>query len=135
MSDKEQVEMMEREFKKLLPRYTASPSFSLELFQRFCHASAKSKGFWDGPMFESSNSAIPIKLALIVSEVGEAIDAHRSSAMDSHLPNVEGLVAELADIQIRVWDLAGRYSMPLAEVILKKLEYNLTRGRMHGKKY
>lgn len=45
----------------------------------------------------------------------------------------EGFPSELADIVIRTIDLMGMVGVDVAEEIWKKVEYNKTRGYLHGK--
>lgn len=46
----------------------------------------------------------------------------------------EGIPSELADIMIRVADLAGAYDIDLAKIIDQKMTYNASRPHLHGKK-
>lgn len=46
----------------------------------------------------------------------------------------EGVAAELADVLIRIFDFAGAYGVPLAEAVIRKHNYNLTRPYRHGGK-
>lgn len=45
-----------------------------------------------------------------------------------------GFPSELADIVIRVADLAYRTGVNLEDAIIEKMKYNRTRGRLHGGK-
>ena len=67
------------------------------------------------------------KLALIGSEVGEAVRAVQ------HGDNA-GLAEELADICIRVFDMCGWLDIELGNEIIRKMEINRARPYMHGKK-
>jgi NTP pyrophosphatase (non-canonical NTP hydrolase) len=80
-------------------------------------------------------SIVPEKLMLIVSELGEAVEAHRKGAKDQHLPQFDGLTAELADAVIRILDLAHHCNLPLADAIEAKHKYNKSRPYKHGKEY
>jgi NTP pyrophosphatase (non-canonical NTP hydrolase) len=46
----------------------------------------------------------------------------------------EGFPVELADILIRVLDLAGRMDIDLDAVVAEKMRYNAGREYLHGKK-
>lgn len=97
--------------------------------QQKCHDLAKDKGFWDHE-FNCGE-----KIALIHSEISEALEAYRDNLMDDKLPEYSGLTVELADAVIRIMDLAGRMQLPIAEALVEKLEYNKTRPHKHGKKF
>jgi NTP pyrophosphatase (non-canonical NTP hydrolase) len=73
------------------------------------------------------------KMALISSEVSEAVEAIRKDTMDDKITDMSGEVVELADVVIRILDYCGKYDLPLGEAIKRKRDYNLTRPRMHGK--
>lgn len=93
------------------------------------------------------------KLLLIVSEVTEAHDELRAGraidetyypgaitpSSDKNAPFMihkpEGIPSELADVVIRVFDLADEAGIDLAGIIDEKLRYNATRPRLHGKKF
>lgn len=66
-------------------------------------------------------------LALIHSEVSEALEADRKG-------DEENFVEELADICIRVFDLCGMNEYDLEHMILKKMEKNKYRSYKHGGK-
>ncbi len=67
------------------------------------------------------------KLALIHSEISEALEAHRKDLMDDKLPHRKGLEVELADAVIRIFDLAGGLGLDLAGAYIEKMDYNATR--------
>jgi len=46
-----------------------------------------------------------------------------------------GFVSELADIVIRVCDLAGAMEIDLETAIREKMDYNETRESKHGKRF
>ena len=94
------------------------------------HECARNKGWW-----EDSRPMI-ISLALITSEVGEAIEACRDDKRSEKIPAFSQIEEELADIIIRVLDVAQYEKLRLSEAILAKHKYNLNRPYRHGgKKY
>lgn len=66
-------------------------------------------------------------LMLTVSELAEAMEAHRKNLSDAHLPHRDGLSVELADAVIRICDLAGGLQLDLAGALAEKLAYNANR--------
>lgn len=49
-------------------------------------------------------------------------------------PKPEGVPSEMADVVIRILDFCGANDINLEAIILEKLDYNASRGRMHGGK-
>jgi NTP pyrophosphatase (non-canonical NTP hydrolase) len=112
------------------------------------HENAKQKGFYDPDVPKN----IGEKLMLIVSEISEALEADRKGRR-SVCGTLTGVLAsedfeiafrhyvkdtfedELADVVIRIFDLAGWQNIDLEWHILQKMRYNSTREKMHGKKY
>lgn len=104
----------------------------------------KAKGFWedreDAPgkiqltkaMKKAFNAQM---LALIHSEISEALEADRKDLMDDKLPHRKGLEVELADAFIRICDMAGGLDMDLGGAVEEKLTYNTNRPFKHGKSY
>ena len=74
-----------------------------------------------------SKHRIPSKLALIHSEVSEALEAFRSK-------NRENFLEELADTVIRIMDVTHGLGLDLGKAIIDKLETNRSRGYRHGGK-
>lgn len=85
------------------------------------YETAKSKGWHDEPR------EMGTILALIHSEVSEALEADRKG-------NTDNFVEELADVCIRIFDLCGFMGIDLESAISKKMEYNKTRTYKHGGK-
>ena len=105
------------------------------------HQNAKEKGFWQDyralecfkchgqQTYKSAlNNAIGNRLMLIVSEVGEALEALRQGDQD-------GFKEELADVAIRLGDLCGGLGIDLEAEIIKKMEKNKDRPSLHGKAF
>ncbi len=109
-------------------------------------ADNQKKGFWETPRETGT------LLMLMVSELAEALEADRHGRkanipqFDENLDK-EGFVTafkvnikdtfedELADAMIRILDYCGRHDIDIEWHITKKLEYNRTRERKHGKGY
>ena len=100
------------------------------------HEQAVDKGWWEEPR------DVPHCLALIHSELSEALEEYRqSSPGDPRLyygkdSKPEGLLVELADAVIRILDLAQHIApdMSFGSVLLEKVAYNATRPHRHGGK-
>lgn len=96
------------------------------------HQTAKSKGWWP------ENQNIPEKLAMIHSEVSEALDEYRNgNALRTYYTTgqkPEGMPSELADIIIRTLDLAGFLEIDIAHHVREKHAFNKTRPHRHGGK-
>lgn len=88
------------------------------------------KGFILPSNIETDDNAksVIVALALIVTEVSEAIEAVR-------ICNNDQLKEELADIIIRTLDLAEALGFDIAEAIEDKIELNRQRPYKHGKKF
>lgn len=99
------------------------------------HATAREKGWWDG-----DNHNIPEKLALIHSEISEALECYRNKhealgmRIDEETSKPEGLGVELADAVIRIADFCGMYGIDLQGCINAKMTYNQRRPYRHGGK-
>lgn len=103
------------------------------------HDNACAKGFWDGtsPGGRWENpGTVPTQLALIHSEVSEALEAWRENDRGSTRPDgkPDGFITELADAVIRCFDTAGALGMDLETAVLKKMAFNETRPHRHGGK-
>ena len=125
---------------------TSAPSSGrtfLEM-QAEAHVTARSKGWWDDQKEGGVVShplvvkVIPEKLALIHSEVSEALEDYRNGRLETEddpvIGKPEGFATELADVVIRVMDLAGALGIDLGAEVERKLAYNKTRSHRHGGK-
>lgn len=97
--------------------------------QDVCHGAARDAGWWQrsGADVRANPLCFSNKLALIHSEVSEAMEGDRKSLMDDKLPHRQMREVELADAVIRIFDLAGAYGMDLGGAIAEKMEFNAQR--------
>ena len=107
-----------------------------------CHKSSHGAGWWN-TVIEGGHpvdlrehcrastrfgkALVAEKLALIHSEVSEAMEGHRKGLKDDKLRDRPMVEVELADAVIRICDLAGALGLDLGGAIASKLAYNLTR--------
>ena len=98
----------------------------------YCHGLkdiATDIGLWrNRKAFKTSKDNIPEKLALIHSEVSEALEATRKG-------DDAGFEEELADVIIRVLDLADALDLNMAVAIRDKMIKNESRSVRHGKRF
>ena len=106
------------------PTLTAALETQAALISQFMQA----QGFW-----ESDNTGE--KIALMHSELSEALEADRKNLDAEHIPGFTGVEEELADVIIRILDFAGHHQLRLGEALSAKIAYNLTRPFKHGKAY
>lgn len=71
---------------------------------------------------------VPEMLCLVHSEVSEGLEGYRKNLPDDKLPHRPMLEVELADVIIRVCDLAGGLGYDLGGAIAEKLAYNASRA-------
>lgn len=114
----------------------------LDYLARECHDNAVKHGFYDGYLRledylirnehldwaeDYRRSFILEQLAKVDSEVGESVAVVQKSR------DYSGLAEELADIVIRVFDLAAFANFDFGKAIIAKMEKNVDRPYKHGK--
>lgn len=67
-------------------------------------------------------------IALIHSEISEAMEGERKNLMDDHLPHRPMVEVEMADAIIRIMDYCGRFNYDIGGAIVDKLAYNANRA-------
>lgn len=113
------------------------------------HKNAENKGFW-----ESEN--IAEKMMLVVTEIAEAVEAHRSNnfcslnegeyrelsysnidyfCVDFEIYVKDTFQDEIADTIIRLLDICGFMNINIEKHIEMKMLYNKSREFKHGKEY
>lgn len=98
------------------------------------HRVAKEHGWWDEPR------TVGDTIALMHSELSEALEAYRDNDDLSHTyyregdGKPEGVVYELADCIIRIFDFCEYHDLPIANAVTEKMEFNDSRPHRHGGK-
>jgi len=97
------------------------PGITIYEAMQAVHLLAVEKGWWD------KHRELPELLCLVHAEVSECLEAYREN-------NAAGVAEELADIIIRVFDIAAAANIDLEKAIKEKHDYNKTRPYRHGGK-
>jgi hypothetical protein len=92
---------------------------------------------------EEIDARFPLNIALMHSELSEALEGHRRSKMDDHLPNRPSAEVELADAVIRILEVSTSMGYDIGGAIVEKMAYNSRRAdhktenrqKHGGKKY
>lgn len=104
-----------------------------------CHGAAATAGWWQDPrtgidyLAEVRNETrfgkalAAEKIALIHSEVSEALEGLRKGKVDEHCPEFTGEEVEMADAVIRIMDYAGARQLRLGGALVAKMAYNAVR--------
>ncbi len=99
--------------------------------QKAIHENARAHGWWEVPSRPAE------LLCLVHAEVSEALECIREGQMVTTFGvggKPEGYPTELADIVIRVLDIAEAAGIDLEAEIIRKHEFNKTRPYRHGGK-
>lgn len=94
---------------------------------------ATEKGFWDD--YDHVDERFPECIALIHSELSEALEAHR----EGNIHEKDGVQEELADTVIRIFDLMNKvdrdHDADCLATMIEKMDRNKDREHKHGKEY
>lgn len=128
----------------------AGPQKTLAEWQSGIGSWAQSKGWWErfeqygvaephsGSLIDGQarNHYIASKLALVTSEISEALEALREGHVKHYVMSgkPEGLEIELADAIIRILDLANALGLDMGRAVAVKMNYNAHRSYRHGGK-
>lgn len=74
-------------------------------------------------------------IALIHSELSEALEAVRKPGMDQHCPEHFAEAVEMADALIRILDYCAGHGLALGAAFEAKMKFNEGRPYKHGKKF
>lgn len=109
------------------------------ILSEMCHAASHNAGWWNDPKTGQDlreecragtrfgKALVAEKLALIHSEVSEAMEGARKGLADDKLPHRKMIEVELADAVIRIGDLAGALGLDLGGAIAEKMAFNAVR--------
>ena len=93
------------------------------------HKTATDAGWYQDPA-----TGLPVErnvgevIALMHSELSEALEAHRRDLMDDKLTDRPGIEVEFADCIIRIFDTAAAMKLDLAGAIIAKNRFNKERA-------
>lgn len=109
------------------------------------HEDAVARGLWNG------SRSLSRSVSLCYSELLEAIREARDGMPNEYVLELngeittdpdrfmcrkpEGVAVEMADCLIRLLDWFGREGLDVDAIVARKMEYNKTRPRKHGKKF
>lgn len=97
--------------------------------QRLVNATARDAGWYRNPQtgaFVKRNFGEVV--ALMHSELSEALEADRKGLMDDHLPHRDGREVEFADCIIRILDTAEALGLDVAGALIEKNRFNRERA-------
>ena len=94
-----------------------------------CKETRSLKGFYTPPDLENiqRRNLMLGKMMLVVTEAAEAAEAVRNG-------DTENFEEELADIIIRVFDIAASTGIDIEKTVIRKMAFNASRSALHGKK-
>ena len=101
----------------------------LRAAQALSHKTATDAGWHKNPQTgEDVERNFGEVIALMHSELSEALEAHRKSLMDDKLPHRSGIEVEFADCIIRILDTAAAMGLDVASAVIEKNRFNRERA-------
>lgn len=129
-SENEQAALVQLQTHNQVSDLEAIPTVvGIRAAQSMCHGLAQRTGWWSDPAtgeWKDRNDGEMI--ALMHSELSEALEGLRKNRMDDHLPHRKQVEMELADTLIRIFDYAGARGLDLGGAVIEKLAYNQRRA-------
>ncbi len=96
------------------------------------HDIAAQQGFWR----DGKKRNIAEVIAHAHSELSEAFECLRlQDEQDKDIRDMSGAEVQLADVLGILMDMEIGYGFKISEALLKKMEFNKTRGYLHGKRF
>lgn len=112
-----------------MTREEADAYMGLVKAQDLAHRTATEAGWYTDP-----TTLLPIErnfgevVALMHSELSEALEADRKGLMDDKLPHRDGREVEFADCIIRILDTAAALGLDVAGAVIEKNRFNRQRA-------
>lgn len=100
---------------------------SLDTHADICHAISAKRGWWNDANGVSLELNVGERIALMHSELSEALEAARKDLPSDHISGFSMLEEEMADTLIRIFDFSSAAGLHLHAAFLAKCHYNLTR--------
>jgi hypothetical protein len=97
--------------------------------QQIAHTTATNAGWYRNPMTgEEVSRNFGEVVALMHSELSEALEADRKGLKDDKLPHRDGREVEFADCIIRILDTAAALNLDVAGALIEKNRFNRDRS-------
>ncbi|WGG48951.1 hypothetical protein [Rugamonas sp. DEMB1] len=99
-----------------------------QILTQQCHAAAVDIGWWTDPKSGKGIEKNRAELVMLATtQLAKAVEGHRTSAMDTHLPHRQVFETKLAGAVMRIFDIAGEEGFDLGTTIAELIAYNQTR--------
>ncbi len=103
-------------------------TYGLNELAQGCHQIAVEHGWWNG------DREFGTLVALLHSEVSEMLELYRRSTVDTSVKDIKGMDEEMADVIIRLLDMAAFYEIDIDSAVGHKMGINMDRPYRHGGK-
>lgn len=101
----------------------------LRAVQELASSTARGAGWYNDPATgQPIQRNVGEVIALMHSELSEALEAYRRDAMDDKLPHRLGIEVEFADCIIRIMDTAAALGLDVAGAVVEKNRFNKERA-------